>query len=316
MNKKKVFLHENKVNMPKLITFYDKIELDSEKRNLHSKRSKRKIITNDKTNNNNLLSNNKYYKSFFKKYNTNKRIDIKPKQIKVENKKNIQRITPPLIQINSSSFLLNDNVDNIDKNSNLNQVLIQKTFSNVIDKNKEKDKINPLTFSINDIDQNLDNKTRRTEYKTNDKKKNNLLYISLSDYFNKSQSLLSSHTHNDRTPNTLNNISSVKKKNFKKQISSVSSKNLNQNHIMNKSQKINDKKDNIVNYSKIIYKKGNFLNVKKIDLKGRNKKEEEENIFSLFENNCKKETIDNNKKENTFIGPKKKKFLFCCIPLN
>ena len=32
---------------------------------------------------------------------------------------------------------------------------------------------------------------------------------------------------------------------------------------MNKSQKINDKKDNIVNYSKIIYKKGNFLNVKK-----------------------------------------------------
>ena len=146
--------------------------------------------------------------------------------------------------------------------------------------------------------------------------KNNLLNISLSDYFNKSQSLLSSHTHNDRTPNTLNNISSVKKKNFKKQISSVSSKNLNQNHIMNKSQKINDKKDNIVNYSKIIYKKGNFLNVKKIDLKGRNKKEEEENIFSLFENNCKKETIDNNKKENTFIGPKKKKFLFCCIPLN
>ena len=82
---------------------------------------------------------------------------------------------------------------------------------------------------------------------------------------------------------------------------------------MNKSYKINDKRDDNLNDSKIIYKKGNFLHVKKMDLKGKNKKDEEE---ISFDNNFKKDSIDNNKTENNFIGTKKKKYLFCCIPLN
>ena len=317
MNKKKVILYENKVKMPKLVNFVDKYESDSEKRNLQSKRSKRSKMVDDKINNkNNLSSNHKYYKSFYKKNKKTKRNNIKRNQISDENKNNISKKTPPLIKINSSSFLLNDNGNINDKSVNLNEALIQKTFSNVIkikvEKDKEKNIINPLKFSFNDNEQIQDNKTRRTEYKTSDKKKNNLLHISLSDYFNKSASLLSTHTHNDRTPNTLNNIS-VKKKQLKKQTSSILLKNFNQKNIMNKSYKINDKRDDNLNDSKIIYKKGNFLHVKKMDLKGKNKKDEEE---ISFDNNFKKDSIDNNKTENNFIGPKKKKYLFCCIPLN
>ncbi len=294
-----------------------------------------------------------YYKSFLKNLNENNK--------NVRNYKEEKKINLKLDQINSSP--------NIFDNKNKKKLKFKKgkTQTNLNKKNNEssilniekEDNLKHIKFTninklhniniLNNINQNLEDKTRRTNKEKNINK--SLLDYSVSDNLNKSQSALSSNINKENiTPATVNNVVfSFKKLNQTscvEQASTVSMKKSNKKLKNEKTKKkdiLSEKKKNIhkknnkdndTNESKITYKKSNFLNVKKIDINNNNKKNvSSKNIINLTnsyngkndDSKNKEKQIDNlcdynnlNNKipnENNIIPNKKKKCLFCCIPI-
>ena len=296
-----------------------------------------------------------YYKSFLKSlneshYNEN---DAKYKSKTNEDKKKKYLRSNPLVKLKSSPNILNEK-DKKKKlmykkeksQSNLNNEF-KLDNSSLIKKDKEENlkKIKftqfnsnnkPLTLSSN-YEQNLDDKTIQTDFKgIKDKnKKKNLLNYSNSEYLEKSQSLVSSLFQNENL-SPMNDISSkynnldINKK-IKLNRRKVSANNFNEK------KKNTHFKDNNIYESKVTYKKSNFLNVKKIDINNPRYKHSGKSLGYLCNSTNRKndeiktkekqiETLSNNenlikeinnKENNKIIIPnKKKKILFCCIPIN
>ncbi len=194
--------------------------------------------------------------------------------------------------------------------------------------------INIDTISFNQSEQNQGDKTRRTDFKkyySNKNKNRNLLDYSLPNYLNISQSLLSEDSKSNLLP-VKNNFSNIKKRevgenstislnNNKKNGLPKTNKNQTENNLKDKD-KDKKKKEN-QNENKVNYIKGNFLNVKKIDINNNKRKKSINTINTNKNENSNldnKIEIDNHNKDNKdnkeIIIPKKKKFLFCCIPLH
>ena len=197
---------------------------------------------------------------------------------------------------------------------------------------------NPLTLSSH-YDQNLDEKTIQTDFKgLKDKNKKKNLLNSNSDFLEKSQSLISSIFQNENLI-PLNELSSKNKNvdinkkikiNRRKESGNISEKKRNNQKMI---------KDNNINMNelKVTYKKSNFLNVKKIEINNP-KYKHSGNYLGYYNNSTNRkndeikikdrpiETLSNvdniikdinNKENNKIIIPnKKRKFLFCCIPIN
>ena len=355
MNKKKVISYDkNKIKASKQVNFNDKIELDKEKFIYLKSNTKRSKKNNNKEENNfnkdliSLSSNEDYYKSFLKSLNeTNKEDENK------QNEEKKKKIKPPNLKLNFSPLLENDKRF---KKKNIKREKTQLTFQDMKNNspkiikrfsplkirksnyNSNHININIDTISFNQSEQNQGDKTRRTDFKkyySNKNKNKNFLDYSLPNYLNISQSLLSEDSKNNLLP-VKNSFSNIKKRevgenstislnNNKKIGLSKTYKNQTENNLKDKDKdkdKEKKKKEN-QNENKVNYIKGNFLNVKKIDINNNKRKKSintintNKNENTNLDNKIEKDNLNKDNKDNKeIIIPKKKKFLFCCIPLH
>ena len=340
MNKKKVISYDkNKIKASKQVNFNDKIELEKEKFiYLKSKTSKK---NNNKEENNfnkdliSLSSNEDYYKSFLKSLNETNKVEEKK-----QNEEKKKKIKPPNLKLNFSPFLENDKRI---KKKNIKREKTQLTFQDMKNNspkiiksfsplkirksnyNSNHININIDTISFNQSEQNQGDKTRRTDFKkyySNKNKNKNFLDYSLPNYLNISQSLLSEDSKNNLLP-VKNSFSNIKKRevgenstislnNNKKNGSSKTNKNQIENNLKDKD-KDKKKKEN-QNENKVNYIKGNFLNVKKIDINNNKRKKSintintNKNENTNLDNKIEKDNLNKDNKE--IIIPKKKNFYF------
>ena len=295
-----------------------------------------------------------FLKSLNDSNNNENDVKYKSKTNEDKKKKHLKLKSNPMVKFKSSPNILNDKdkkkkimfkkeKSHINLNNGLkldNSSLIKKEKEEHLKKKYTQYNYNNIPLTLSSNYENLDDKTIQTDFKgIKDKnKKKNIFNYSNSDCLEKSQSQASSIFQNENI-NHINDVSKNKnlidinkkiKINRRKESGNISDKKKN-------NQKNNKDNNTNINESKITYKKSNFLNVKKIEITNPRYRHSGKNLGNFNNTTTRKndevkikekqvETLSNtdnlikdinNKENNKIIIPnKKKKVLFCCIPIN